>query len=73
MADGKRKDEWSRWSLAIATFINANRDPKKGRACKPEDIDPYRRREQRPGRKPTPEEQVSLFSMAIGAKRSDEL
>jgi hypothetical protein len=43
MAEGHGRDAWSRLSLLCALIANANRDPKKGRAFKPSDFDPYAR------------------------------
>jgi len=50
MADGRSRDEWSRTSAQMALLANCHRDPKKGRASKPADFDPFarRRRQRRP-------------------------
>ncbi len=71
MAGGKRKDEWSRWAHWMCLFANANRDPKKGKAFKPKDFDPYALRAASGAKPPTPEEQVALFSLAVGAKKQE--
>ena len=41
MAEGHGRDAWARCSVLCALIANANRDPKKGRAFKPSDFDPY--------------------------------
>ena len=41
MAEGHGRDAWGRVSLLCALIGNAHRDPKKGRAFKPADFDPY--------------------------------
>ena len=43
MAEGHGRDEWGRLSVLCALIGNAHRDPKKGRAFKPGDFDPYDR------------------------------
>jgi len=43
MAEGHGRDEWSRLSVLLALTANCHRDPKKGRALKPSDYDPYGR------------------------------
>jgi len=44
MAEGRAKDEWARMSTLLALFANCHRDPKKTRAFKPADFDPFARR-----------------------------
>jgi len=41
MAEGHGRDEWGRTALLCALIGNAHRDPKKGRAFKPCDFDPF--------------------------------
>jgi len=43
MAKGHGRDEWGRLSALLAWMANCHRDPKKGRALKPSDYDPYGR------------------------------
>lgn len=43
MAEGHGRDRWSRTALVCTLIANANRDPKKGRAFRVEDFDPYAR------------------------------
>lgn len=41
MAEGRVRDEWRRASVLLALIANANRDPKKTRAFRPADFDPF--------------------------------
>lgn len=41
MAEARQRDEWARTSSLMALVANANRDPKKHRALKPSDFDPF--------------------------------
>ena len=41
MAEGRQRDEWARTSSLMALIANANRDPKKHRAFRPTDFDPF--------------------------------
>ena len=41
MAEGHGRDEWGRLSVLLALTANCHRDPKKGRAMKPSDYDPF--------------------------------
>ena len=43
MAEGHGRDEWGRAALLCALVANAHRDPKKGRAFRVADFDPYGR------------------------------
>ena len=41
MAEGRGRSDWSRTAALMALTANCHRDPKKGRAFKPADFDPY--------------------------------
>ncbi len=41
MAQARMRDEWARTSSLLALIANAHRDPKKTRAFKPGDFDPF--------------------------------
>ncbi len=43
MAEGHGRDAWSRWSVLLALTANCHRDPKRGRAWRPDDFDPFGR------------------------------
>jgi len=43
MAEGHGRDEWGRTALLCALVANAHRDPKKGRAFRVADFDPFGR------------------------------
>ncbi len=41
MAEARQRDEWARTSSLMALIANANRDPKRHRAFRPTDFDPF--------------------------------
>ena len=41
MAEARGRDNWSHTSAILTLIANVNRDPKKRRAYKPSDFDPY--------------------------------
>jgi len=41
MAEARGRDEWARTSALMALIANVNRDPKRTRAFRPSDFDPY--------------------------------
>ena len=41
MAEARQRDEWARASSLMALIANANRDPRKHRAFRPTDFDPF--------------------------------
>ncbi len=41
MAEGQGREQWAHTSTVLAMIANVNRDPKKGRALKPDDFNPY--------------------------------
>jgi len=41
MAEAKGRADWGRTSVMLALLANFNRDPKKTRAFKPADFNPY--------------------------------
>lgn len=41
MVEGKGRADWARTSALMAMICNVNRDPKKGKASKPADFNPY--------------------------------
>jgi len=43
MAEARVRDEWSRTSSLMALVANCNRDPKRTRAFRPSDFDPFAR------------------------------
>ncbi len=67
MAEGRGREEWGRMSVLCALIGNAHRDPKKGRAFKPSDFDPYER-EPAEVIEVTPENVGTLKQAFIGRK-----
>jgi hypothetical protein len=47
MADGRGRAEWGRMSSLMALVANINRDPKRTRAFRPDDFNPYAERRSR--------------------------
>ena len=47
MAEGVDRQAWGHTSCLLAMIANVNRDPKKGRARRPSDYNPYARRRPR--------------------------
>lgn len=43
MAEGRQREQWSRLSALMALVANTQRDPKRTRALKPADFDPFAR------------------------------
>lgn len=43
MAEGRQRSEWARTSALMALIANTQRDPKKTRALRPSDFDPFAR------------------------------
>jgi len=41
MAEARARDAWSRTSALMALLANCHRDPKKTRAFRPRDFDPF--------------------------------
>ena len=41
MAEGRQRSEWARNSALMALIANTQRDPKKSRAFRPSDFDPF--------------------------------
>jgi len=41
MAEGRSRENWQHTSAILALLYNCNRDPKKTRAAKPSDFNPF--------------------------------
>jgi len=44
MAEARTRDAWSRTASVMALLANCHRDPKRTRAFKPRDFDPFEKR-----------------------------
>ena len=62
MAEGLGRERWAHTSLVCALIANANRDPKKHRAFRPDDFNPYAERRRR-------EEVIEVTPETIGLMR----
>ncbi|OHB56828.1 MAG: hypothetical protein A2Y07_06870 [Planctomycetes bacterium GWF2_50_10] len=70
MAQGRGRDAWSRTSALMALIANVNRDPKKTRAFKPSDFDPYADKKQ--GRIVVNKENISVLrNLFIGGTQNE--
>jgi hypothetical protein len=69
MAEGQGRERWAHTSLIAAILANANRDPKKGRALRPEDFDPYATRQSRPDVIEVNQDNIGLLRQAFTGKR----
>jgi len=47
MAEARDRQQWGHTSALLAMLANCHRDPKKGRAAKPSDFDPYAKADRR--------------------------
>ena len=69
MAEGRGRAEWSRMSSLMALVANVNRDPRRSRAFRPKDFNPYEAR--RTGGVPITAANIDLLKQVFvkGAKR----
>lgn len=68
MAEGHGRDAWGRMSVLCALIANANRDPKKHRAYRPSDFDPYQRNDRR-SRMVATKQDLNLLREALEARK----
>jgi hypothetical protein len=68
MVDAKRRDEWNHTASLMALMVNINRDPKKGRAVKPDDFHPFSGK-QKSGGKGIPLTKSALHALVAGMKK----
>ncbi|TVQ33879.1 MAG: hypothetical protein EA376_01205 [Phycisphaeraceae bacterium] len=61
MAEQRERSEWARTSSLLALIANVHRDPKKTRAFKPGDFDPFTKRTGR-------SDMMELKTLFTGAK-----
>lgn len=69
MAEGAGRERWAHTSLICALIANANRDPKKGRAFKADDFNPYARSERRSSRTVADKQGLNLLREALEAQK----
>jgi len=63
------RERWAHTSLICALIANGNRDPKKGRAFKPADFDPYASKRERRDVIEVNESNIGLLRQAFTGKR----
>lgn len=67
MAEGLGRERWAHTSVVCALVANANRDPKRTRAFKPSDFDPYARQEQR--ERMADKESLAILKQALTGRK----
>jgi hypothetical protein len=72
MAEGRGRDEWGRMSSLLALIANVNRDPKKTRAFRPADFNPYEARKSGGGVPLTKENFGLLKQVFVDRKKEHE-
>jgi hypothetical protein len=66
MAEAKARDRWAHTSCVLAMIANAHRDPKKSRAFRPSDFNPFAGKRKR-GIPVTPEN-ISMLKALVPEK-----
>lgn len=73
MAEGRRREQWAHTASLCALIANVNRDPKKHRAFRPDDFNPYADRSRHGDVIEVNAETVGLMRKAfIGSKRKEK-
>lgn len=67
MAEERLRSQWNQTSTVLAAVLNVNRDPRKSRPVRPEQLNPYARREPPPVL--SPEDARAVFSAIASAAR----
>ena len=65
MAEGLGRERWAHTSIICSLIANANRDPKKHRAFKPDDFNPYAERRKRANAIEVTPENIGLLRSAF--------
>jgi hypothetical protein len=68
MAEGLGRERWAHTSVICSLIANANRDPKKHRAYRPSDFDPYARMDRR-SRMVAGKQDLTLLREALEARK----
>jgi len=68
MAEGLGRERWAHTSILCSLIANANRDPKKHRAYRPSDFDPYARLDRR-SRMVAGKQELNLLREALEARK----
>jgi len=66
MAEAKARDHWAHTSCVLAMIANAHRDPKKTRAYRPSDFNPFARKRKRGF--PITTENISMLKALVPEK-----
>jgi len=71
MAEGLGRERWSHTAAVMALIANVNRDPKKGRAFRPSDFDPFSRKTRTDYRRIAGKEDLKLLREALEGRKGD--
>jgi len=73
MAEGRVEHDdqllWSQTSAIVATLLNVNRDPKKGRLVSPEELNPYAGNRRRRSKRVADEKDLQLLREVFGGSK----
>jgi hypothetical protein len=72
MADARNRAGWNHTSHILCLIANVNRDPKKGRAFKPADFNPYGQSRRNSKRAPVSVDRFTREVMLIAARKERE-
>jgi hypothetical protein len=72
MAEGRGRDEWGRMSSLLALVANVNRDPRRTRAFKPADFNPYEVRAAGSGGIPLTKKNMRLLKQVFVDRKGDK-
>lgn len=70
MAEGKGRARWAQTAMLCTLIANANRDPKRGRAFKPDDFDPYAKLDRR-RRQPAGKQDLAMLRAVLDAQKGN--
>jgi len=70
MAEARGRDNWAHTSAVLALVANVNRDPKKTRAYRPADFDPYAQQDRR--RVVADKDSLAILREALEGRKGNE-
>lgn len=71
MAEARQRAAWNQTSALLAMIVNVNRDPKRSRAAKPSDFNPFAERTP-PPKRPPPKADISILKSIFVKGKSHE-
>lgn len=73
MVEGRNAEAWSHTSSVLALIANVNRDPKKRRAFKPADFNPYAKLRKKTHRERIPDDELALLRDGFNAMKKKKV